>query len=175
MSLIYVPLAIQSLVASREMKMRQFHSTVIFLFIVIFAICKLPSNVVCQNENEYRLPDTFTPKIYDLSIRVDIGLHSFNGSVTIDARVNRATVSIDMHKQNLTITEKEKVQVHRNGILEAESVMIQYNENTEIMKIILNQTLSANTDYNITIKFNGRIEYDMKGLYMSSYYDGNVK
>lgn len=152
------------------MKLRQFYSTVIFLFIAV--LVQLPGHVYSQSSG-YRLSGNVTPTIYDLHIRADVDFYSFTGNVTIDIHVNRATSTIEMHNVNLTISNNALVKSSDGD--EFKSVYILYDNATEIMIIGLDRPLPANSNYSITISFGGRIENDMKGLYMSSYYDGSAK
>jgi aminopeptidase N len=153
----------QSLVAFREIKMRQFYSAVIFL---IFIAIVTPA--YCQNA-VYRLSSDVTPTIYDLSLRVDT--YAFNGNVTIDVRINRATTQIELHQLALTV-EPKVIVTSSDNVTEA---LHWYNNQTQKMTILVGRTLRANTNHQITLSFRGTIDSDMKGLYQSSYYNGTVK
>lgn len=142
----------------------QFFSCVIFLFIA--------SRVSCQSSNVYRLSDAVTPSYYDLSIQHE--LSTFNGTVTIDFYVNRATSVIEMHSYGLTINEKASVK-SSDGATMSESTYILYWNETEKITIGLDRTLAARSNHSITLSYRGRLSDDMKGLYSSSYYNGNVK
>lgn len=155
------------------MKMRQIFNALIVLFIVI-SISTFARRVHCQS-SQNRLSDDVVPKVYDLFIHVDIDNRVFSGHVAVDVHVNRAVPSIQMHNIGLDINGKVLVDAATNSSLSAESTAIQYDNTTEIMNIVLNRTLVADSDYRITIMFSGRIENDMKGLYMSTYYDGDVR
>jgi hypothetical protein len=153
------------------MKMRQFYSSVIFFLI---AISLLSHRVQSQNTS-YRLSDAVKPMHYDLYIQVDVDFYSFSGNVTIDIHVSRATSTIEMHSVNMTIANS-KVLVSSGSDGETfQSVYMLYNNESEIMTIGLDRTLAGNSNHTITLSFSGRIEYDMKGLYMSTYYAGNIK
>jgi aminopeptidase 2 len=141
--------------------MRRFYNfTTIFFFLFSF------TSIDCQN---YRLSNVIVPKHYDLFIRTDLDLHTFSGNVTIDVHVNNETSLIQMHNIGLTIIGKVIVS---SG---AESNAISQDNVTQIMSIHLNRALPANSDHLITISFSGRIENDLKGLYMSTYYDNVAK
>jgi hypothetical protein len=147
--------------------MRQFCTSVIFLFIVAVAY------VQCQSTS-FRLSDAVVPKIYDLFIQVDVDFYSFSGNVTIDVEVKRATSTIELHAINMTITNNTAL-VNSGEDVQFKSVYMLYNNESEIVTIGLDRILAANTNHSITLWFSGRIEYDMKGLYMSTYYERNVK
>lgn len=140
----------------------QFFSCVIFLFIA--------SRVTCQSSNVYRLSDAVTPSFYDLGIQHE--LSTFNGTVTIDFYVNRATSVIEMHSYGLTINGKASV---KSFDTESESTYILFANETEKITIGLDRTLAARSNHSITLSFRGRLSDDMKGLFSSSYYNGNVK
>jgi hypothetical protein len=146
------------------MKMRQFFSAVIFLFIA--------SNANCQSGN-VRLSNTVTPSLYTLAMTVEVDFYSFNGTVTIDFTTVRSINEIEMHSKGLTI--ERDVATIKSGALETNSTYILKWNDTEKITIGLGRTLAGRTSHSITLKFRGRIASDMKGLYMSTYYDGEVK
>lgn len=141
---------------------------------VILIASALTRDADCQT-SENRLLDSVVPKFYDLSIRVDIDERVFNGTVAIDVHVNRNVSIVQMHNIGLTITEKVIVKSMTNDNIASESNNILYDNATEIMNIELDRMLSAESDYRLILSFSGLIHSDMKGLYMSTYYDGGVK
>jgi hypothetical protein len=146
------------------MKMRQFFSAVIFLFIA--------SSANCQSSN-VRLSNSVTPSIYTLAVSVEVDFYSFNGTVTIDFTTVRSISEIEMHSKGLTI--ERNLATIKSGSLETNSTYILAWNDTEKITIGLGRTLPARTNHSITLSFKGRIASDMKGLYMSSYYNGEVK
>lgn len=152
------------------MKMRQILNALIVLFIA----ATLARDVHCQL-SQNRLSDNIIPRIYDIFIRVDIEARVFSGFVAIDVHVNRDVSIIQMHNIGLTINDKVLVKSVVDNSTIAESINILYDNATEIMNIVLDRTLLADSDYRLTLSFTGLIQSDMKGLYLSSYYDGGVK
>lgn len=146
------------------MKMRQFFSAVIFLFIA--------SNANCQSSN-VRLSDSVIPLLYTLAMTVEVDFYSFNGTVTIDFRTTRAINEIEMHSKGLTI-DRNKARIISDS-LETNVTYILYWNDTEKITIGLGRTLATRTNHSITLTFSGRIATDMKGLYMSTYYNGGIK
>lgn len=142
--------------------MRQFFSAIIFLFVA--------SRVNCQTNN-VRLSNSITPSLYTLAMTVEVDFYSFNGTVTIDFRTTRAVTEIEMHSKDLTINFAT---IKSDTIVTNSTYILAWNE-TEKITIGLGRSLPARSNHSITLSFRGRIASDMKGLYMSSYYDGNVK
>lgn len=125
-------------------------------------------------EQKFRLSTDVTPLQYDLHIRVDLQEFSFNGTVTIVVYTNIDTTSIEMHQLDLDIEQHDVQVIWSGGQIEVVSLI--YNNDTQIMKIVLGQSLIYGRDYRVTIKFAGAIKDDMKGLYRSSYYEnGRIK
>lgn len=153
--------------------MRQFFNALIVLFIVISLLYTV-HHVQCK-KSENRLSDAIVPKVYDLFIKVDMNSRVFNGNVTIDVHVNNAVSTIQLHNIGLVISDKVVVENATDNSVVSESKNISYDNATEIMNIELDQTLLADSNYKILLSFNGPIEFDMKGLYMSTYYDGEIK
>lgn len=141
------------------------HSVVIFLFIAV-------ALVRCQNSVNYRLPTSVAPSIYDLHISVDLENLKFNGSETIYVDARQPTSTIELHLLDLFVDD---VQVS-DGANAIPITSQTYNSETQIYRIALGQSLTAERGYEVKIDFNGDIRDDMKGLYRSSYYEtGAVK
>lgn len=153
--------------------MRQFFNALCVLFIVISLLYKA-HHVQCK-KSENRLSDAVIPKVYDLFIKVDMNSRVFDGNVIIDVHVNSAVSTIQLHNIGLEINEKVVVNNATDNSFVSESINISYDKTIEIMNVELNQTLLADSDYKILLSFKGPIEFDMKGLYMSTYYDGEIK
>ncbi|XP_070503481.1 aminopeptidase N-like [Chironomus tepperi] len=153
--------------------MREFYAASIVLYIVVSLLYTV-HHVQCK-KSENRLSDAIIPKVYDLFIQVDMNSHVFNGRMIIDVHVNSAVSTIQLHNIGLVISDKVVVNNATDNNIISESINILYNNATEIMDIKLDQTLLADSDYKILLSFNGSIEFDMKGLYMSTYYDGEIK
>lgn len=141
------------------------HIVLIFLF--IFA-----SAVNSQSSSNYRLSNDVTPSIYDLHITVDLATLKFDGSETIHVRANQPTSTIELHSLDLSLLDVQ--------VIEGENLIsiiaTDYNNETQIFEISLAESLVADHDYQIMLKFEGLIKDDMKGLYRSSFYEnGAVK
>ena len=145
------------------MKMQQFFRVVIFLLIALQASCQ---------SNNVRLSDAVTPSLYTLFMTVETEFLSFNGTVSIDFTTNRATSEIEMHSTGLTINSA----IIASDEIETESTYILSWNETEKITIGLGRTLARNTNHRVTIDFKGRMAHDdTKGLYRSSYYNGDNK
>lgn len=141
------------------------HIVVIFLFIIA-------SGVIAQSSSNYRLSNDVTPSIYDLHITVDLATLKFDGSETIHVHANQPTSTIELHSLDLSLLDVQ--------VIEGENLIsiiaTDYNNETQIFEISLAESLIADHDYQIILKFEGLIKDDMKGLYRSSYYEnGAVK
>jgi aminopeptidase N len=158
---------IQSLLTSREMKMRLSkalgHNIVIFLFIIA-------SFVSCQNPVNYRLSGNVAPSIYDLHITVDLANLKFSGSETIYMHANQPTSTIELHALDLSIDDVRVIE----GENEITINRMEYNNETQIFAVHLGQSLVSGRDYELRMAFEGEIMDDMKGLYRSSYYENRV-
>lgn len=151
---------IQSVRKTREMKMRRPIGSFVILFFLI------ASAVNCQN---YRLSTAVAPTVYDIHITIDLDNFKFQGEETIHVHVNDDTSVIELHVLDLTVDE-ESVKVNEGAnAFSIESV--QYDTNTQIYRITLEQSLIAGRDYELDISFEADIKDDLKGLYRSSYYE----
>lgn len=139
------------------------HAVVIFLFIVTSAVNS-------QSSLNYRLSNDIIPSIYDLHITVDLENLKFDGSETIHVHANQPSSTIELHLLDLSLLDVQ--------VIEGENLIsiisTDYNNETQIFKITLDQSLIPNRDYQLKLKFEGLIKDDMKGLYRSSYYQSRA-
>lgn len=139
------------------------HSTVIFLFIIA-------SFVSCQNPVNYRLSGNVVPSIYDLHITVDLVNFKFNGFETISVHANQPTSTIELHGLDLSIDDVQVIEGENTVPIAA----MNYNNETQTFSITLGQSLVSGREYELKMAFEGEIKDDMKGLYLSSYYENRV-
>lgn len=148
------------------MKMRRSsvlcRSAVIFLFIAI-------SLVRCQSATNYRLPADVVPSRYDLHLVVDLVNAQFNGTVTIHARAIQPTSAIELHLLDLSADDVQVIE----GASEVPISELRLDNETQIFHIGLTRAVSG--DCLVQMSFAGTIQDDMKGLYRSSYYEGDSR
>lgn len=121
-------------------------------------------NEKSEDKNIYRLSDQVIPMSYELRIIPDLETFTFRGSVKITILVKDTTKKIELHSKKLTINE---VQVSKG----ARPIEKDYklDEENDLLTIETKLELSYNTEYTLTIDFQGLLSEDMKGFYKSSY------
>jgi puromycin-sensitive aminopeptidase len=106
-----------------------------------------------------RLPRSVIPKRYDLTLAVEPGEGNFSGAVTIDLNIREATRRIILHAVDLQIAE---------GLFEAGGLgryaEISLVSDGEAAIFTFAQELPTGPG-SLTIKFCGRLNQQMKGLY----------
>lgn len=124
----------------------------------------------------YFLPDDITPVAYTVNINVTQSLtngtngpQSFEGEVTIIAITKISLRTITLHAANMT-NVKISVKNRLKEIYKKDSE--KFNTVTETLSIDLINTISANEDLTINIKYTALLHTDMHGFYVSSYMEG---
>lgn len=128
--------------------------------------------------NEYRLPNTLYPELYNVTLKPNMKEGIFTGKVQIYMRVENDTTLIILNSQNLNISN---IKVFRNytasNYLNAEPIQIlnYVNEQlfTQQLRIYLNSEVKTGEKIMAEIDFNGTLNDDMQGFYRSSYLDSD--
>eukprot|EP00731_Ephydatia_muelleri_P032160 Em0023g667a len=108
-----------------------------------------------------RLPSNIQPRTYDLSLTVDLGKFTVQGSVTIAASVQAATPYIIVHALDMDISSAT---VSSGSV----SKLFFYSEN-QFYVIAMKEALPAGQSITITLNFNYNLTSGLSGFYRSSY------
>ena len=125
-----------------------------------------------------RLPSSVKPYHYTLRLQPyiygpDPSAFSFEGSVTIDVTCLETTDVITLHKDRLDIDPADVSVVVKDSGISVNVRNISYEEEPHFYHIHLSRNLEQNVDYQIRFrKFTGKLSADGRGLYISSYKDG---
>lgn len=123
-----------------------------------------------QIANRFRLSGNARPVSYDLDLKIDVDAQQFSGSVEITLQVISETSILDLHYKDM---ECKNVKLTDNNQV-YEMLGEVYDESTEIWK--LNFPVLVPGLYQLSIDFQSVIRTDLKGLYMSTYFDeGGIK
>lgn len=100
-------------------------------------------------------------------MKIDVDAQEFTGSVKIDLEVFTTTNIIQLHYKDMTV---ENIQlVPRNSVEVIPGLPGVYSEETEILSVPFSGELLG--QYTLSMDFNSKIRTDLKGLYMSTYFD----
>uniref|UniRef100_A0A8D9EPL0 Aminopeptidase n=1 Tax=Cacopsylla melanoneura TaxID=428564 RepID=A0A8D9EPL0_9HEMI len=120
---------------------------------------------------DFRLPQTFTPVHYDLSIITDVKEpdFKFNGKVIIKVTCNKDTPDLVLHMKQLTIHNDNVTctSAPAGNITKVKSH--KYDEKLEMVTFTFDQSFVAKQEYTVEIPFDGVISADLEGFYRSSY------
>lgn len=100
-------------------------------------------------------------------MKIDVEEQVFSGSVDITLEVLNTTPILDLHYKDMQI---ENVKLTDNNQV-FELVNLSYSDETEILGLQYDE-LSPGT-YKLSMDFNSKIRTDLKGLYLSTYFDGS--
>lgn len=143
----------------------------LFVTFLIFGNNVLVQQTNCQNTTDIRLSTNVRPSNYEIHIKVDIDSRKFSGEETIHVRVyDDPTDFIELHLLDLEIESLRVLHVDSDTEVDIESSN-EYSKETEKLLIKFSENLEAQRSYRIHVVFNGELKNDMKGLYISSYYD----
>lgn len=123
-----------------------------------------------EEPDVYRLSDEVIPQSYELRFVPDLKTFTYVGRVDINVRVKFTTHQIILHSKKLTI---KNVRVMRTNLLESS---YKFDEPNDLLIIETTQALPYDTEYTVTIQFEGVLNDEMRGFYRSSYInDGQVR
>ncbi|BFF91422.1 aminopeptidase N [Drosophila madeirensis] len=125
--------------------------------------------------NNYRLPNNTAPESYKVELWTNVhnGTRAFNGSVQIDLQVLELSSSITLHYRqtsNFTATIVSRDQANAQPI-ELDVTPDTVREFLTITPKLATVTFAANTNWTLSIVYNGTLRNDMGGFYISSYTD----
>lgn len=122
---------------------------------------------------EYRLSEDFWPSHYDIQLTPyfeDEDTHkafTFDGEVVITLQTKLSGLtSISLHAAKMDIVSATL----KLGVATIPVQMGDWNEDTSILTLTADQTLTPNVDYQLIFNYVGRLEDDMHGFYRSYYY-----
>jgi aminopeptidase N len=117
------------------------------------------------------LPDSIKPVNYDISL-YDLemgGSYSYQGTVTITAKIVKSTREIVLNAHQLKIHSSEVSIEHTKTQQSFKSSNISYDAPRQRVTISFPEELPVSESALITIKFQGTINHDMAGFYRSKY------
>lgn len=117
------------------------------------------------------LPDTVKPINYALSL-YDIelgGAFSYQGTITITAKILKNTKSITLNTLQLKIHGSEVLIEHTKTQQTIQSSDVSYDASKQRATIVFPEEIPASDNITIVIKFQGTINSDMAGFYKSKY------
>lgn len=139
------------------------NAAVAFLLAISSGLLFSPSDA--QTVNRYKLSGASRPLHYDLAIRIDVDEQVFSGSVDITVDVLSATAVLDLHYKDMKVTNIKLTDNHQLFEVRQEA----YDEETEILSLLFTELVPGT--YKLSMDFNAKIRTDLKGLYMSTYFN----
>lgn len=121
-----------------------------------------------QISDRYKLSGLSRPLHYNLDMKIDVDKQEFSGSVDITLEVVESTGVIDLHYKDMHV---DNVKLTDNNQV-FEMIGQAYLEDTEIFS--LRYSILPPGSYKLSMDFNSSIRTDLKGLYMSTYFDGDT-
>ena len=122
-------------------------------------------------ESNYRIPESTLPLHYDLYLFPDLDQKTFSGHVTIHIKTTEPRDYLVTHIQYLQVTKTELKDGDQNVVPLDSS--FEYEPNQFWVVVPSSKPLQAG-NYSLYLEFNGRLDRDILGFYMSSY-DSNGK
>ena len=123
-------------------------------------------------ESEYRIPESTLPLHYDLYLFPDLDQKTFSGHVTITIKTTEPRDYLVTHIQFLKVTKTELKDADQNLVPLDSS--FEYEPNQFWVAVPSSKPLKVG-NYSLYLEFNGRLDRDILGFYMSSYTDSNGK
>ena len=128
-----------------------------------------------EDSKTYRLPNNSIPLRYELWLKTEVEkeIFNFSGRVKIHIRVLEPTQTITLHYWKIVITKVDLLDV--SGILITDSLVFDYDEDFEFLKISLPTQASVNDELILDIDYTGVLRNDNLGFYRNSYRNSKNK
>lgn len=128
-----------------------------------------------DQENNYRLPNNTRPVHYDVALVTNIHEDDFefSGRVIITLKALEDTNNITIHYRQLTINDYKLIDSETENEINIKDAI--YDEITEHFVFDLESPLKNDSQYQLTINYNGTLRDDLAGFHKSSYLDENGK
>ncbi|HEX6221160.1 MAG TPA: M1 family metallopeptidase, partial [Acidimicrobiia bacterium] len=118
-----------------------------------------------MSDNPYRLPRHTMPSHYDIRLELDLETFTFTGSVGVDVDVIEETGRLLLNSAEVEITKARL----SNDVAVTE---ITYDDDKEMATLTLESPLNPGS-YRLEIEHSGIINDQLRGLYRSTYKDGD--
>lgn len=121
-----------------------------------------------MSDNPFRLPRHVTPSHYDIRLDLDFDTLTFEGVVSIDVGVSEPTEEIVLNTADLEISEVELTGSQGEVAISG----IDHDEEFERATFKLVEAIRPGS-YSLRLAYRGIINDQLKGLYQSTYRDGD--
>lgn len=130
-------------------------------------ICLLLASNQCSAEDiqSFRLTGNSRPSHYNLALKIDVDEQVFSGSVDISLEVVQTTAVIDLHYRDMEVSNIQLTDNNQLFPLMGQG----YLTETEILSLRYVELPPG--AYKLSMDFSSKIRTDLKGLYMSTYFD----
>ncbi|KVI05923.1 protein of unknown function DUF3358 [Cynara cardunculus var. scolymus] len=136
-------------------------------------------NTMKQNESQKmdhfkgqnRLPKFAIPHRYDLTLKPNLELCNFSGSVLVDVSILDTTRFLVLNSIDLVIHESSFTNSNNDKVVPSEVVV---DNDGETIVLVFDEPLSIG-DGVLEINFDGVLNEHMKGFYKGTYVDGGVR
>jgi len=117
------------------------------------------------------LPDTVKPvhyaiSLYDLELG---GAYSYQGTVSIDIKIEKSTKEVILNSHHLKIYSAEVILEHTKTQQTLQCSAISYDQPKQRATLTFPEELAVSASGSIVIKFEGTMNNDMAGFYRSKY------
>lgn len=118
---------------------------------------------------DYRLPDNVVPVHYNVRLTpyIEEGNFTFDGEISADIEIRRATRDLRLHALELTIDETATSLVNSDGAVRTPTTA--YDSASQILTLNFDDELLPPGLYTLNIKFVGILNDDLEGFFRSSY------
>ncbi|KAH8382805.1 hypothetical protein KR009_005335, partial [Drosophila setifemur] len=128
-----------------------------------------------NSEGNYRLPNNTAPEAYRVELWTNAhnGTRAFNGSVEIDIQVLELSTEIKLHYRQ---TDNFVASIISRDVVNPVAIPLSVANETTRQFLTLTPTdssvsFAAQTNWTLSITYNGTLRSDMGGFYLSSYTD----
>ncbi|MFS7974548.1 putative membrane alanyl aminopeptidase [Helianthus anomalus] len=122
-------------------------------------------------KGQHRLPNFAIPHRYDLTLKPNLHVCTFSGSVIVNLSILESTRFLLLNSIDLVIHQSFFTDSNNHKVVPSEVVV---DKDVEMLVLVFNELLSVG-DGVLEIHFSGLLNEHMKGFYKGTYVDGGVR
>lgn len=143
--------------------------TLLFL-VLLFTVKTLTSNTIhVSSYDEIRLPDFIQAENYRLDFTTDLEAFKFHGQVQISLDILKSTNFVVVHKKDMNV---EFIELSQGPNVVSSYSHMEEKPDKEYVIIHFNKFLPIGK-YELTLKYNAKLNNNMRGYYLSTYAKNN--
>lgn len=132
---------------------------------------RLPKNLRPDSYEIFIQPHFYTRIIEQVNVTSPNQTLLFTGNSTVHFLCVQGTSTIYLHSKDLRVSSPVVKNTKTHEVIGISSMM-NHNDETNFLEIQLKKQLDVETNYSLSLQFEGEISENLEALYLSSYTEG---